>query len=177
MNTNGTINGQIAASMLVFVGPTLVTSSGVYIDNFSANDTNDIQFYDGTGTLREYLYVSTLTLNFGDNLRADADAKYWVFFTSVPDGDYGTSNAFLVQTNELADMSGIVSGAATAVLTFNYDGNVQGSRTAATNAPITVVATGLNTGQYVKSTGTIAKSKSNSVSLVASLERNYANQA
>jgi transposase-like protein len=72
-------------------------------------------------------------------------------------------------------MSGNVSGASSIQRSFNYDGNTQGGRTAATDAAVTVVGIGLATGQYVKATATIARSTSNSVSLVAALERNYAN--
>ena len=62
-------------------------------------------------------------------------------------------------------------------MTFDYDGNVQGGRTAGTDAAITAVAIGLSTGQYVSATGTIARSTANSISLVAALERNYENAA
>ena len=72
-------------------------------------------------------------------------------------------------------MAGDVSAAASVTLTFNYDGNVQGGRTAGTDADVTVVGIGLATGQYVKATGTIGRSTTNSISLVAALERNYAN--
>ena len=68
-----------------------------------------------------------------------------------------------------------MSAAASVTKSFNYDGNVQGGRTAGTDAAITVIGIGLATGQYVRATGTIARSVSNSVSLVAPLERNYAN--
>jgi hypothetical protein len=71
-------------------------------------------------------------------------------------------------------MTGTISSTPV-TFTFDYDGNVQGGRTAATDADITVVAIGLNTGQYVRATGTIQRSKSNAVALVAPLERNYAN--
>jgi hypothetical protein len=58
---------------------------------------------------------------------------------------------------------------------FAYDTNAQGGRTAGTDAAITVVGIGLDTGQYVKATATIQRTTSNSVSLVAALERNYSN--
>ncbi|NJK44521.1 MAG: hypothetical protein HC933_09725 [Pleurocapsa sp. SU_196_0] len=74
-----------------------------------------------------------------------------------------------------ADMTGNVGGSSSLTLSFNYDGNNQGGRTPGTDAAITVVGIGLNTGQYVKATGTISRSTANSVSLVAALERNYAN--
>jgi hypothetical protein len=80
-----------------------------------------------------------------------------------------------VEDNSSLAMSGSISGQSSIQRTFNYDGNVQGGRTAATDAAITVVAIGLSTGQYVRTTGNIARSTANTVSLVAALERNYAN--
>jgi hypothetical protein len=57
---------------------------------------------------------------------------------------------------------------------FNYDSNVQrGAASAGTDAPITCVGIGLITGQFVRATGSIQRSTANSVTLTASLERNY----
>lgn len=182
----GTLTGKIADDLLRFVGDTLYTlsatnpaggGSGVYIDNFQTGDTNRLVFTDNTATQRTFPFVATLTLNFGDNLRLDASAKYWVYFTTLPGAgnDFGESGAIIVDDNAGADMTGNVGGAPSVQLSFNYDGNTQGGRTAGTDAAVTVVGIGLATGQYVKATGTIGRSTSNSVSLVAALERNYAN--
>lgn len=70
---------------------------------------------------------------------------------------------------------GDVGGNSSIQFDFDYDNNTQGGRTAAQDAGITVVAIGLQTGQYVSATGTITRSTQNSVSLVAPLERNYEN--
>jgi len=88
---------------------------------------------------------------------------------------FGSASAILVDDNSGSDMTASVSGQSSVQLTFNYDGNIQGGRTAAADASITAVGIGLSTGQYVKATGTIARSTANSISLVAPLERNYAN--
>ena len=88
---------------------------------------------------------------------------------------YDSTSAIIVNDNSGSPMTGTIGGAASAQKTFNYDGNVQGGRTAGVDAPITAVAIGLATGQYVRATGTIARSISNAVALVAPLERNYAN--
>lgn len=173
----GTVTGKTADLLLRFVGDTLVTYNGVYIDSYNSNDINDIEFYDSVGTKATFPYVATITLNFGDNLKNDASAKYWLFFTTLPGGtdDFGQVDAVLVKNADLTDITGNVSGASTVTWTFDYDNNVQGSRTPAQPADVTAVALGLSTGQYVKATGTIARSKANSVSLTASLERNYSN--
>jgi hypothetical protein len=177
----GTKLGNVTSSLLKFVGDTLYTrlqsEGGVFIDNYVAADINRIIFVDDTGTERTFPYTSSLTINFGDNLKNDTDAIYSVFFTTNPSGNFGTDNAVVVDDADDADMSGSVGGSDSVQLTFAYDTNNQGGRTPATDAAITVVGIGLETGQYVKATGTIQRSNSNSVSLVAPLERNYQNPA
>lgn len=178
-DASASVTGKTADLLLRFVGDTLVTYNGVYIDSFNSNDTNDIEFYDALGNKATFPYVASITLNFGDNLKNDTSAKYWLFFSTLPGAgnDFGESGAVLVQNASAAEITGDVSAASSVTWTFDYDNNVQGGRTAATNADVTAVALGLSTGQYVKATGTIAKSKANSVSLVAALERNYNNAA
>jgi hypothetical protein len=186
--TDQSITGKTADLLLRFVGDTLECGTlapsnpngggtGVAIEGFAANDTNRIIFRDNTGVNRTYPFVASLTINFGQFLQNDASAKYWVYFTTLPgaSNDFGESGAIIVDDNSAADMAGNVSAQASVTKTFNYDSNVQGGRTAATDAAITVVAIGLATGQYVRATGTIARSVSNSISLVAPLERNYTN--
>jgi len=87
----------------------------------------------------------------------------------------GTANAIIVRDKSGNNMAGFAN-TASVTLTYDYDGNNQrGGFSAGNNAPITVVAIGLNNAQYVKTTGTIARSVTNSLSLVAPLERNYSN--
>ena len=167
----GTVTGKTADDLLYFVGDTLKTRPGVYIDNYQTNDINRLVFTDKNSIERTFPYVSTLTLNFGTNLVNDPAAVYRVFFSS----GYGTASAVTVNDNSSAAMSGSISGQSSITKTFDYDGNTQGGRTAGTDAAITVVAIGLSTGQYVSATGTIQRSNANTVSLVASLERNYMN--
>lgn len=167
----GSVTGKTADDLLYFVGDTLKTRDGVFIDNYNVNDINRLVFTDYNGVERTFPYVATLTLNFGTNLVNDANAVYRVFFTS----GYGTAGAITVNDKDSVAMTGTVSGQSSITKTFDYDGNTQGGRTAGTDANITVVAIGLATGQYVSATGTIQRSNANSVSLVASLERSYAN--
>ena len=73
-------------------------------------------------------------------------------------------------------VGGKVDGVTSLSFTYDYDNNTQrGVSSAGTDAPVTVVAIGEGTAQYVRATGTIARSNSNSVSLVSPLERNYEN--
>ena len=120
---------------------------------------------------------NTLTITFGDNLRNDASAKFWVFFTTLPNStnNFGRTNAILVKDINSTDMTGLISGASSITYTFDYGNNSQGGRTPNTPVAITVVGLGLETSQYIKATTTITNSPFNSVSLVSLLERNYLN--
>jgi len=171
---DGTVIGKTASSLLKFVGETLVTETGVFIDDFSSTDINRIEFYDVTGVKRTFPFVAAGSINFNDNLVSDSGAVYRMFFTDANGSNFGDDDALIVQDNNLVDIAGDVTGSQVQ-FTFDYDGNTQGGRTAATDAAITVVAIGLDKAQYVKATSTIGRSSSNSVSLVASLERNYSN--
>lgn len=180
-----TVIGKTADPLARYVGDTFYTvaatnpeggGTGVWIANFDTNDVNSIVLVDNTGAERTFPFTASLTINFNDNLDNDPAAEYWVYFTTLPGAgnDFGESGAVLVQDADDIAMTGVVSGPSI-VHTFDYDGNVQGGRTPATDAGITVVAIGLATGQYVRATGTIQRSTSNSVALVAPLERTYAN--
>lgn len=186
--TDQTVNGKLADQILTFVGSDLKCGalaptnpngggSGVMIEGFSASDTNRITFFDNTATARTYPFVASLTINFGDNLKNDTNAKYWVYFTSLPGAgnDFGESGALVIDDASGIDIAGNVGGASSITKSFAYDSNVQGGRTAGTDAAFTAVGIGLATGQYVKATGTISRSTGNSVSLVSSLERQYFN--
>lgn len=87
----------------------------------------------------------------------------------------GSASAIIVDDNSGADMAGPISGSPIIVKSFNYDGNVQGGRAASQPASITAVAIGKAAAQFVRAEGTIAQSTSNSITLVAPLERNYLN--
>jgi len=182
----GDERGDISEELLVFVGSTLKTkltsSGGVYINNFQAIDTNRLVFVDDTGVERTYPYVASGKISFNDNLQNDASANYWMFFTNddaatVPAGNnFNTSGAIIVKDNSNTDISGSVSGQTEKSFDFDYDGNIQrGAGSAGKDAPVTIIASGLGTAQYVKATGTIIRSNANNFSLVSALERNYAN--
>ncbi len=176
------VRGDIADELLEFTGDTLATKyvagwGGTYIDNYDTDDINRLEFYDDTNTKRTEPYTATGSLLFNDNLVNDAAASYWMFFTSVPDGNYGDSDAIVVRDTNDTGISGTGGVASSVPFTFDYDTNVQGGRTQATEAPVTVVAIGLSTAQFVKTTATITRSTGNNISMVAALERNYSNPA
>jgi len=101
----GVVSGKTADLLLTFVGDTLVTKTGVYIDNFAVADTNAIEFYETGGTKQTFPYVAAGDINFNDNLQNDIAAIYRLFFTDNDAGDddgsdYGTATAILVRSND-----------------------------------------------------------------------------
>lgn len=180
----GTVNGLLASTMAQFVGDRLDTLSvtngsgggtGVFINNLSATSINDVRYIDNTSTYRTYPYVAAGVINFSQTLVDDAAAVYKMFFTTNPAGNFGTSSAVVVNNASAVAIAGTISSQSQIAFTFDYDANVQGGRTAGTDAAVTVVALGLSGAQYVVATGTITRSTSNSITVVAALERNYSN--
>lgn len=174
------VTGSVASELLEFVGDTLVTKQGVYITNYAIADTNRLEFTPtGSITTVTFPFVASGEIQFNDNLSNDSTSRYWMFFTSVPSGAFGNSSSVLVEDQNSLPITGSVAGDTGSFgvveFSFDYDNNTQGGRTSATDAPVTVVAIGLETAQYVKTTATIARSTANNISLVAALERNYAN--
>jgi hypothetical protein len=169
----GTVNGKVATSLLSFVGDTLVGSNGVYIDNLNDNYLNSVDFYDFSGTLRRYPFVSAGTITFGSNA-GSGDFKYWLFFDTTPSGDYGTSNAVIVKDKDGLDITGTYAGSPIN-FSFAYDANVQGGRTAGQNAAVTLVGIGLSGGQFASVGFNITRAQGINVLLAPAVERNYSN--
>ncbi len=175
------VNGKTADDLLEFVGDTLVTKPGVYIDDFNSVDTNSITFTDAQGGSRTFPFVAAGTLIFNDTLQNDTFGKYFMFFTNDDAGDnlgndFDTAGATLVQEANSSDITGDISSNPTIAFNYDYDGNVQrGAASAGTDVPFTAIALGRGTAQYVLTTGTLTRSISNSVNFVASLERTYLN--
>jgi len=176
-------NGNVADLLSEFVGATLETSDGVFIDDLKPIDTNNVVFNDYSGIARTYPLVVTVTINFNNNLSTDSDAVFYAYYKSVASGDFGTTNAFQVIKSPSGEVGSDVTnnvpdGASGSSYQFSYayDGDETGGRVASTETDIVVVAIGLSTGQYVQAEGTITNTGA-SVSLVAPLERNYSNPA
>jgi len=167
----GEVIGELASALLEFVGDTLKTKQGVYIDSFSANDTNRIIFSDTSGTEITFPFVAAGSINFNANLANDPNAIFRMFFSD----SFGTTSAIIVNDNSGTPIAGNVSGNSSISFDFDYDGNIQGGRLQGTDADITVVAIGEGTAQYVLAEGTITRSVGQGISLVAPLERNYSN--
>lgn len=177
----GVVRGDTATELAAFVGDTLITNDGVYIDNFQAVDTNRLTFTDVLGVARTFPYVAAGTLFFNDNLQTDTASIYRVFFTNDNAGDnagndYGTSGAITINDNSGTPIAGDVATSASRTFDFDYDFNVQrGAASSGSDAPYTAVAIGLVGAQFVVTTGTIVRSTTNTINFVAALERNYSN--
>jgi len=176
--------GDIALELLQFVGDTLRTKTGVYIDNFLAVDTNRLQFTDTGSVSRTFPYVAAGNMLFNSNLSSDTSASFKLFFTNdnAPGAnlgyDFGTQNAIIIKDNSAVDIAGLVHGSSSLAFDFDYDNNIQrGPVSSGSDVPFTAVAIGLNTAQYVVTTGTITRSTANVINFVSSLERNYLNPA
>lgn len=183
-----TISGTTATTN-AFNGTFQVTVTNATTFTYSQTGADESGTVDGSSIVAPaqfvnltFPFVAILTLNFSQTLVDDTDAIFRVFFTNDDAGDnagadYGTASAIIVDDAGGVDIAGTIS-ALSIQKSYAYDENVQrGAASAGEDAPITAVAIGLNTAQYISAASTIQRSISNSVTLVAPLERNYDNPA
>ena len=142
---------------------TITTAGAVDFGIFSAGDYIEIENSTSNDGFYKVSTVTTVT-NPNDTITVDTT------FAGIPANESAGATVDVTQA-----AMGDISGNASIQFDFNYDNNQQGGRTQATNAPITVVAIGLQTGQFVSAETTIERTVTNSASLVAPLERNYEN--
>lgn len=170
--------GDITNVLLSYSSSIGITND-MYIDDLAAIDINNVTWTDSSSSSRLEPYITAGTIYFNNYLQNDPNAIYKVYFTNDDAGDnigrdYGTSSAIVVQDSYFNNISGHVNGRASISFTYDYDGNIQrGLSSAGTDIPITIVAIGLNTAQFVKLEGVITRTKTNSFSLASSFERNY----
>lgn len=177
INTSGTAGvktGKIQSALLNFVGDTLVTSQSVYIDNILSADSNRIEFYDDSNTLRTNPYTAAGTITFNTPL-VGAGSSYRLMFTAPPGAgnDYGESGAITVNDASGTPITGTISSSSIN-FTYDYDGNTQGGFTAGTDRPVTLIGIRPGSGKFVVATGTLTRSKTIALSLVAEQDRVYA---
>lgn len=185
--------GNVAELLLEYVGDTLKTKAGLYISGFNTNSTNSIKFRDitvdgggvnantklpVTSTERAYPFVAAGNLNFSTNLvnETDSNTKYTMYFTNAGGNLFDSANAIIVKNNATTDITGQITASSIA-FDFDYDGNVQGGRTAGTDAAVSIVAQGLPGATWVLTTFTITRSTGQSITINADDERNYSNPA
>ena len=144
---SGTSDGALVASLRTFT----VTGAAWTVNQL----VGKILSVDGTNSGKYYVLSNTATV-----ITIRADGKIF-------DVDDATATWSLIEPN--------VNGGSTPRVTFtyNYAGNVDGGRTADTDADITLVALGLEKAQYAKAASSITKVNSVTVPVSNPLERNY----
>jgi len=181
--SSGVFRGDITDLLMNFASPN-GTTLNLFIDDLNSNDFNNITFEDVLGIGRNFAFTAVISISVNANIIDDDDTKLVVFFTNDDAGDntgrdYGTDEAIIVQDVDGDDMVAGVSADITASpvdFEFDFDNNTQrGTASAGENAPVTIVAIGLNTAQYVSTAGTVTRQSTNPFSLVSALERNYSN--
>ena len=172
--TDGVKTGKIQNALLSFVGDTLVTSQSVYIDNIQGADSNRIEFYDDSNTLRTNPYTATGTITFNTPL-VGAGSSYRLMFTAPPGAgnDFGEAGAVTVNNAAGNPIAGSI-GAGSVSFDYDYDGNTQAGFAAGTDRAVTLIGVRPGSGKYVAATGLLTRSKGIALSLVAEQDRVYA---
>jgi hypothetical protein len=192
LHNYGWVSGEIAKELLNFVGTTLVTQPGVYIDDYNSNFVNAMEFYDitaGTGasygldnedvpntsTKRTFPFTAAGTITFSQNLVDDTDGQFWMYFLNAGGNEYNTENAIIVNDANDLPISGEINSTSRN-FDFNYTTNVQGGRTPDTDADIVIVAIGKESAEYVLVENLII-SEATGLSFIVTApdERNYSN--
>lgn len=176
INVGGTAGakiGKIQDELLRFVGDTLVTSQSVYIDDVLPADSNRVEFYDDSNTLRTNPYTAAGTLTFNTPL-VGAGSSYRLMFKDPPGAgnDFGESGAVTVNDASGTPITGTIS-AASIPFTYDYDGNTQAGYTAGTDRNVVLIGIRPGGGKYVAAEGVLTRSKTIALSLVAEADRVY----
>lgn len=166
--------GDTADELMAFTGEQLITATGVFIDNYQIADQNRITFTDTGGTGHDFPYTAAGSLLFSQTLQDDPDTAYWMFLNSGS-GAYGSEDAIIVEDFDGDPITGTGGVGASVDFDYDYDYNVQGGLSPGIPRPVTVVAIGLDTAQFVEVDYTLTRSITNDISIVSALERNYDN--
>jgi len=175
---SGTVIGKTANSLCYFVGDTLYTTQGVFINGVIPADLNRVVFLDQNNVTREYPYAAAGTLNFNAALTSGGTGYYRMYITNSVVGadDYGTSTAITLNDKDGNPITGSISSD-TIAFSFAYDTNTQGGRSVFTSpggdVPVTVVAGNAGNAKPVVATGIITKTKTISITLTAETDRAY----
>ncbi len=175
-NNTGVVTGKTATELLSFVGDTLYTSQGVYIDGYNTNDINRIVFTNQTGLQVSEPYTAAGAITFNSFLTQSGNGYYRMYFndfTGASTGyNYGSTGAVTVLDASSSPIAGTINASSIA-FTFAYDTNSQSGRTPATNAGVTIVAGNAGFAKPVVTSVTITRSVGQSISLVAEQDRAY----
>lgn len=89
-NDSLTVIGKMTGPLAGFVGPDITFGqgsvnpggggTGVIVEGFDANSTNNMFFVDNTGTTYSFPFVAAGLLNFNANLVNDTAPEYWLYY-------------------------------------------------------------------------------------------------
>ena len=168
---SGTVTGKTADLLAGFVGSTLNTTTGVFIDNIQTADSNRITFKDVTGVARENPFESAGNLTF-NAVMVQSGSSYRLMYTDAAgDNDYGKAGAITVNDASGNPITGVISSG-TLSFTFDYDGDTAGG-TAGTDKAVTLIGIAKGFSKFAVAEGVLTKSKALSVGLVAETDRAY----
>jgi hypothetical protein len=167
----GSVTGKTADLLASFVGSTLNSTTGVFIDNIQNADSNRITFKDVTGVARQNPFESAGNLTFNP-IMVQAGSSYRLMYTDAAgNADYGQAGAITVNDASGNPITGTITGGAIS-FTFDYDNDTAGG-TAATDKDVTLIGIAKGSSKFAVATGTLTKSKALSVGLVAEVDRAY----
>ncbi len=166
------VNGKTAELLASFVGDTLHTATGVFIDNILDADSNRIKFKDVTGTFRENPFESAGTLLF-NNIMVQTGSSYRLMYTNASgNNDYGSEGAITVLDASGNPITGEITSSAIS-FSYDYDNDTEGGLDAQTDKPVTLIGIAPNFSKFAVAEGTLEKSKTMKFSLVAEVDRAY----
>ena len=141
----------------------------VMVDRHFVNE----RFSDDGGTKRTNPYTAAGTMYFNAPL-VGAGSSYRLMFSAPPGAgnDYGEAGAVTVNNAAGTPITGTIS-AASFTFDYDYDGNTQAGFTAGTDRAVTLIGIRPGYGKFAVATGTLTRSKSISLSLVAEADRAY----
>jgi len=128
-STGNVVTGRTADAFIDFIGATDIRfgerapdnpnggGSGVIVEGFDANDTNNMYFWDNGGTQRAFPFVAAGTIAFNQYLTGDTDPDYWMFFKYIT----RTTVADLAISAASGDTASIDSSGANLPTVSQYD--------------------------------------------------------
>lgn len=163
--------GDTTDLLEAFASPNMTTTNLV-IDDAAASDLNNLTEKDATSVARNDAFIASISVTINDNLVDDANVKIQIYWEDTP-SQFGTVGAVLVQDKDGVGMESTNPASSPVTFTYNYDAT-QNGHGGGVDQDIVIVGIGLSGAQYAKSRGTISRQNTNSFSLSAALERNYA---
>jgi len=171
---SGSVIGQTADVLCSFVGDTLNTATGVFIDDVAPEDSNRITFADTGGTARANPFEAAGKLTFNP-VMVQLGSSYRLMYTS-PDGannDYAEDGNGVVTVNDASGnpITGVID-ALEIPFTFDYD-NDSVAASAGTDKAVTLIGIAPNFSKFAVAVGTLTQSKVITIGLVAETDRAY----